>query len=117
MVGAQQALPDGQGLLEQRDRLGDPARRQVGGGEAVPRVQGVGMVGTQQPLEVRGQRLADRDGLRRAVTQLKQVIERDEPEPQQNPGQLFVGLCRGLGHAVQQRRHLLRDPPDGPAIL
>ena len=65
------ALPHGQGLLEQRDRLGDPACRQVGGGEAVPRVQGVGMVRTQQTLEILGQRLADRDGLRRAVTQFK----------------------------------------------
>ena len=66
--------------------LGDPARRQIGGGEAVPRVQGVGMARTQQPLEVRGQRLTDRDCLRGAIAQLDQVIKRDEPEPQQKFG-------------------------------
>jgi len=49
------------------------------------------MLAAQQPLKVRGQRLADRDGLRRAVAELDQVIERQEPEPQQDPGQLRIG--------------------------
>ena len=91
MVGAQLAHEYGQSLLEQRDRVGDPVRRQIGGGEAVARVQGVWMARTQQPLEVRGQRLTDRDGLRGAVAQLNQVIKRDEPEPQQDLGELLVG--------------------------
>jgi hypothetical protein len=116
ITGAKRALPHGQDLLEQRDRLGDPAGRQVGGCEAVPRVQGVGMVRPQDTLKILGQRLADRDGQRRTVTQFEREIERDEPEPQQHPGQLFVDLCRGLGQALQQRRHLLEDSPDGPAI-
>ena len=115
MLRAQQALPDDQGLLEQRDRLGRAARRLVGGGQAVPRVQRVRMVGAQQPLKVRGQRLADRDGLRRAVAELDQVIERQEPEPQQDPGQLLIGLAGRLGR-LGQRRHLLGDVPDGRAI-
>jgi len=46
----------------------------------------------------------------------KRMVERDEPEPQQDPGQLFVDLRRGPGQAIQQRRHLLQDPPDGAAI-
>jgi len=39
------------------------------------------MAGAQYPLEVRGQRLADRDRLWRAVAQFNQVIQREEPEP------------------------------------
>ena len=44
------------------------------------------MARTQQPLEVRGQRLTDCDCLLGAIAQLNQVIKRDEPEPQQNSG-------------------------------
>ena len=43
------------------------------------------MVRTQETLKILGQRLADRDCLRRTVTQFKQMIEGDEPEPQQHP--------------------------------
>jgi hypothetical protein len=50
MIGAQYSFPVGQGLLEQRDRLGGPARRQIRGGEVASRIQGVGMVNVQQPL-------------------------------------------------------------------
>ena len=50
MIGAQHSFPAGQGLLEQRDRLGGPARRQIGGGEVASGVQGAGMVDAQQPL-------------------------------------------------------------------
>ena len=50
--------------------------------------------GTQHPLEICGQRLAGRDGLRRAVAQLDQVVQRQEPEPQQVPGQFLAGLAR-----------------------
>ena len=75
------------------------------------------MIRTKETLEVLGQRLADRDRLRRTITQFKRMVERDEPEPQQHPGQLFVDLNRGPGQAIQQRRHLLQDPPNGLAIL
>ena len=78
MFRAQQAFADDEGLLEQRDRVGWAARRLVGGGQAVPRVSVSGCRG-QQPVKVRGQRLADRDGLGRAVAELDQVIERQEP--------------------------------------
>jgi hypothetical protein len=44
------------------------------------------MASAQQPLEVRGQRLTDRDGLRSSTAQLDQVGQREEPEPQQDPG-------------------------------
>ena len=44
------------------------------------------MVRTQETLKVLDQRLADRDCLRRTVTQFNCVIERDEPETQQDPG-------------------------------
>jgi len=44
------------------------------------------MARAQQPLELRGQRLTDRDGLRGAIAQLDQVIKRDEPESQQDLG-------------------------------
>ena len=73
MVGAQQPLPVGQGLLVQGDRLGGAARGLVGDGEVVPRGQGVGVVGAQQPHLIGEQRLADQDRLRRAVTQIAQV--------------------------------------------
>ena len=43
------------------------------------------MARTQQPLEVRGQRLTDGDCLR-GIAQLNQVIKHDEPEPQQKFG-------------------------------
>ena len=46
MVGAQHPLAVGEGPLEQRDRLGRPPRRLVGGGE-VCGGQGVGVVGAQ----------------------------------------------------------------------
>jgi hypothetical protein len=36
VVRAEHPLEGGQGLLVQRDHLGDPARRPVGGGEVVP---------------------------------------------------------------------------------
>ncbi len=75
------------------------------------------MIRTQQTPEVLGQRFADRDRQRCTVAQFKHVVERDKPKPQQDPGQLFVNLRRGTGQAVQQRRHLLQDPPDRPAIL
>ncbi len=91
MLRAQQAFADDQGLLEQRDRVGWAARRLVGSGQAVPRVQYVRMLAPQQPVKVRGQRLADRDSLGRAIAELDQVIERQEPEPQQDPGQLRIG--------------------------
>ena len=71
VVRAQHPLQVGQGPLVQRDRLGGPARRPVGGGEVAPRAQGVGVVRAQHPLGVFDQRLAHRDGLRRAVTQLR----------------------------------------------
>ena len=86
MIGVQLTLEDGQSLLEQRDRVADLARGQISGGEGVPRVQGVWMASTQQPLEVPGQRLTGRDGLRGSIAQLNQVEKRDEPEPQQKFG-------------------------------
>ena len=52
MVGAEDPLAVGQGLLVQGDRLGGPARRLVGVGEVVPRGQGVGVVGAEDPLAV-----------------------------------------------------------------
>ena len=67
MVGTEQPLPVRENLLDQRDRVGDPARRVVGGGEAVARAHGVRMARAEQTLEVRGQGLADRDGARHAV--------------------------------------------------
>ena len=117
MVGAQQSLSCGQGLLEQRDRVGYPVRREIGGGEAVPRVQGVRMVRPQQPLKVGSQRLADRDGLRGTIAQLNEVIKRDEPEPQHNSGQVPVGLPGEPGRVLQQRLYLLGDIPDRRTIL
>ena len=50
------------------------------------------MLSAQQLLEVCSQLLAVLDGLRRALTQLNQVIQRKESEPQQDTGQLLVGL-------------------------
>ena len=50
MVAAQDPFPGGQGLLEQRDRVGDPARLPVGGREVTAGIQRAGMVGTQQSL-------------------------------------------------------------------
>src|ERR1700678_349600 len=107
MVRAKQPLPADQSLLEQRNRLGGPARRLVGGGEAVSRVQRVWMIVTQRSVKVGDQRLADGDGLRRTVAELNQVIEREEPEPQQDSRELLISLSRGCGPA-SQRRHLLR---------
>ena len=48
MVGAQQAFPAGQDLLEQQDRLGGPARLPVGRGEIVASGQGPGVIGAQR---------------------------------------------------------------------
>ena len=48
MVGAVQLLAVRQGLLEQRDRLRDPARLPVGGGQVVPRGQGARVAGAQR---------------------------------------------------------------------
>ena len=50
MVGAQDALAVGQGLLVQGDRLGGAARRLVGDGEVVARGQGVWVVRAQDAL-------------------------------------------------------------------
>lgn len=44
------------------------------GGEVVPRLHGVAVVGAQQPLPVFDQRLAYRDGLHCAVAQLVEVM-------------------------------------------
>ena len=49
VVIAQHPHAVGQGLLEQRDSPFRVPRRLVGAGEVVPRGQGVGMVGAQQP--------------------------------------------------------------------
>ena len=53
MVGTEQSLPGRESLLHQRDRVGGPARRMVRGGEAVPRLQGIGMIRSQRPLKIR----------------------------------------------------------------
>src|SRR5450759_3319539 len=52
IVWAEHPLLVGQGPLEQRDRLAQPPRRLVGGGEVVPAGQGVRMVGAEAPLAV-----------------------------------------------------------------
>jgi hypothetical protein len=73
-------------LLDERDRVGDPACLPVGAGQVVPRPYGVRIVGAQQTVEVRDQRLADRDGVRHGVTQLDQVIEPEGSKPRQHRG-------------------------------
>ena len=52
MVGAEGPLAVGEGALVQRDGPSGPARGLVGVGEVVPGVQGVGVVGAQDPLPV-----------------------------------------------------------------
>ena len=63
VVGAQDPLAVGEGLLEQRDRLVQPPRRPVGAGEVVAGGQGVGVVGAQDPLAVGEGLLEQRDRL------------------------------------------------------
>ena len=117
MVGAQQPLASGQSLLEQRDRLSGAARRLVGGSEAVPRGHGVRVVGTQHMLELRNQRPADRNRLQGAVAQYVEVMQHPEPQRQQHPRQLVVGLDHGSRRVVQQRGHLREDGPDSRVVL
>ena len=75
------------------------------------------MARTHQPLEVRGQRLTGRDGLRDTIAELYQVKKRDEPEPHHNTGQVLVGLLHEPGRVIQQRRHLPEDASDTRTIL
>jgi hypothetical protein len=63
VVRAQDPLAVGQGPLEQRDRLGDPARLTAGDGEAVPGGQGSGVIRAQDPLAVGQGPLEQRDRL------------------------------------------------------
>ncbi len=67
MFRAEDALLGNQDVLEQRDRIGGPARGLIGAGQAVLCAEPVRMIGPQHPLEVRDQLLADRDGVRHAV--------------------------------------------------
>ena len=100
-----------------RSTAGSPrraSRRLVGGGGRSAR-SAVRMAGAQYLFKVRGQRLADRDSLGRAVTELDQVIKRQETELQQHPGQVLIGQARRPGH-LSQRRQLLGYIPDSQAI-
>ena len=63
LVGNEYPGPGGQGLLEQPDRLGDPARVLIGGGEIALRGQGAGVIGAQQPLTGGEGLLVERDRL------------------------------------------------------
>lgn len=70
MIGTEQPFPGRENLLDQRDRVGGPARRMVRGGEPFSRVHGVRMIRTQGPLEAGDQPLTEHDGLRHAVAGL-----------------------------------------------
>ena len=63
VVGAQHPVGVGQGPVEQRDRLVQPARRLVGAREVVPRDERVRVVGTQHPLPVGQGPFVEGDGL------------------------------------------------------
>ena len=54
MVGAQHPLAGGEGLLVQGEGVGGAARGLIGAGEVVPRGQGVGVIGAQDPLAAGG---------------------------------------------------------------
>jgi hypothetical protein len=81
VVGAHHSFVVGEGLLEERDRLGHAPRRLVGGREVIPRCEGAGVVGAQQPLAVGESLLEERDRLghapRRPVGQ-REVVPRHQ---------------------------------------
>ena len=60
---AEQPLAVGEGALVQRDGLGQPPGRLVGGGEVVAGAQGDGVGVAEQPLAVGEGALVQRDGL------------------------------------------------------
>ena len=62
MVVAEDPLPVGEGLLEQRDGPAQVPRRVVGVGEVVAGGQGLGVVVAEDPLPVGEGLLAQRDG-------------------------------------------------------
>lgn len=64
MAGTEHPFPGDQGELGHLDRHRVLPGGLVGGGQVVPCVQDLGMITAQQPLEVRGQLLAERDGPR-----------------------------------------------------
>jgi len=108
VIRAKHTLPGSQDLFVQRDRLGHPARGAVGLSEIVPRVQGLEVIRAEHPLQILGQRLANRDRLPRAVAQPVQEVQRPQPQARQEPGQLIIALTARPGRDVPQRRHLLR---------
>ena len=63
MVGPELCVFLFRGRFEQRDRVGDPARGLVGGGEVVAGSEGMRMVGPELRLEVFERRLEHRDPL------------------------------------------------------
>ena len=74
------------------------------------------MVRAQHPLGVLEQGSAHRDRLRRAVTQLVQVVQRPQPQPQEDRFQL-TGRTGQPGCGLPQGRRLLGNIPDRQPVL
>ena len=91
MIGTEEALPGRESLLDQRDRVGDPACLSVGAGQVAPRAHGVRIVGTQQPLPSGQGLLEQLDRLRQPACVLIDGreavarVQREKPKPHQHP--------------------------------